>query len=253
MSEGALTRKELEIVRADDTKNEFTLNKRLRYHAWCVLGVLTLGQISNQWQRFLIGSTYNYVYEGDGDPNKYQISTDIPGFTKNKFGLLSGAMFTIFFSITVLFAGVLADNMSRRILMSTAAILWSLTSITTSISKTFFGIAASRMALGFFEAFIGPSAYSLIADYFPPEIRTTAIGIFAFGIYIGVAFSSLNIIMITLLGWRLTYAITGIIGIGIGILCFIFIQDPIRGRYEPRVAKVAVEEPEETEPLTTEQ
>ena len=192
------------------------------------------------------------MYEGDGDPNKYQISTDIPGFTPNKFGLLSGAMFTIFFSITVLFAGVLADNMSRRLLMSTAAILWSLTSITTAISQTFFGVAASRMALGFFEAFIGPSAYSLIADYFPPEIRTTAIGIYAFGIYIGVAFSSLNIIMITLLGWRLTYAITGIVGVAIGILCFMFIQDPIRGRYEPRVVKVA--EPEaETEPLTTEE
>ena len=93
------------------------------------------------------------------------------------------------------------------------------------------------MALGFFEAFIGPSAYSLIADYFPPEIRTTAIGLFAFGIYIGVALSSLIVIMITYLGWRLAYAVTGLIGVFIGILCLLFIKDPIRGRYEPRVAK----------------
>ena len=100
------------------------------------------------------------------------------------------------------------------------------------------------MALGFFEAFIGPSAYSLIADYFPPEIRTTAIGLFAFGIYIGVALSSLIVIMITYLGWRLAYAVTGLIGVLIGIMCLIFIKDPIRGRYEPRVAKREEEEVE---------
>ena len=186
----------------------------------------------------MIGSTYDFEYTGDEDPTKYEIKEDIPGFTQTKFGILSGAVFTIFFSITVLFSGVLADNMSRRLLLSIAAILWSLTSLTTSISETFFGVAASRMALGFFEAFIGPSAYSLIADYFPPEIRTSAIGVFAFGIYIGVALSSLIVIMITYLGWRLAYAITGFIGIGIGVLCLIFIKDPIRGRFEPRVAKI---------------
>ena len=101
------------------------------------------------------------------------------------------------------------------------------------------------MALGFFEAFIGPSAYSLIGDYFPPEIRTTAIGCYAFGIYIGVALSSLIVIMITYLGWRLAYGITGLIGVVIGIACFIFIKDPIRGRFEPRVVKNEKEEEKE--------
>ena len=102
----------------------------------------------------------------------------------------------------------------------------------------------SRMALGFFEAFIGPAAYSLIADYFPPEIRTTAIGIYAFGIYLGVALSSMIVIMITYLGWRWAYVVTGVIGIGVGILCFIFVKDPIRGRYEPRVQQQNAPEPD---------
>ena len=185
----------------------------------------------------MIGSAYNYDYTGDGDPAKYEISVAIPDFDAAKFGLLSGAVFTVFFSVTVLFSGVLADNMSRRLLLGVSGILWSLTSITTAISKTYFGVAISRMALGFFEAFIGPSAYSLIADYFPPEVRTTAIGIYAFGIYIGVALSSLIVIMITIFGWRWAYAITGIIGVGVGIICLLFVQDPIRGRYEPRVVK----------------
>ena len=144
----------------------------------------------------MIGSAYNYKYEGSGDPDKYEISSDIPGFDAQRFGLLSGAFFTVFFSITVLFTGVLSDNMSRRLLLSVAAVMWSATCITTAISETFTGVAISRMALGFFEAFVGPAAYSLIADYFPPEKRTTAIGVYAFGIYIGVALSSLIVIMI---------------------------------------------------------
>ena len=113
--------------------------------------------------------------------------------------------------------------------------LWSVTCITTAISQTYAEVAVSRMMLGFFEAFCGPPAYSLIVDYFPPEIRTTANAVYAFGIYVGSALSSIIIIMISELGWRWAYAITGFIGIGIGLLALLIIRDPVRGRYEPRV------------------
>ena len=76
-----LTVKDLEIVRAEQTKDEFNLNKSLRCFSWTVLIVLLLAQISNQWQRFMIGSTYAYEYTGDEDPKKYEIKTDIPNFT----------------------------------------------------------------------------------------------------------------------------------------------------------------------------
>ena len=98
------------------------------------------------------------------------------------------------------------------------------------------------MMLGFFEAFCGPPAYSLIVDYFPPEVRTTANAIYAFGIYVGNALSSMIILMISNLGWRWAYAITGFVGIFIGILVLIFVKDPIRGRFEPRVNLAQVED-----------
>jgi MFS family permease len=98
------------------------------------------------------------------------------------------------------------------------------------------------MMLGFFEAFCGPPAYSLIVDYFPPEVRTTANAVYAFGIYVGTGLSSINIIMISRLGWRWAYAITGMIGIAIGLLVLLIVKDPIRGRFEPRVAKKVEDE-----------
>ena len=181
----------------------------------------------------MIGTAYNYKDDGQNNP-KYMMSIDIPGFSKSIFGFASGFAFTAFFSIVVLFSGVASDNCSRRMLLGVAGILWSATSITTAFSKTVTEVVASRMMLGFFEAFCGPPAYSLIADYFPPEIRTTAIAIYNLGIYIGNALSSLILVMIEAFGWRKAYLITGLIGVAFALLALIFIVDPIRGRFEPR-------------------
>lgn len=189
----------------------------------------------------MISAAYNFTMpNGEPDDPHYMMSVDIPNFTADKYGLVSGVLFTSLFSMTVLFSGVLSDNCSRRLLLSFAAILWSVTSLTTAISQTYTEVALSRMMLGFFEAFCGPPAYSLIVDYFPPEVRTTANAIYAFGIYVGNALSSMIIIMISSLGWRWAYAITGFVGIAIGLLVLLFVKDPIRGRFEPRldIAKV---------------
>ena len=179
------------------------------------------------------------------------MSIAIPGFTKSIFGFVAGFAFTLFFSVIVLISGVASDNCSRRCLLGIAGILWSATSITTAFSKTVFEVSFSRMMLGFFEAFCGPPAYSLIADYFPPEIRTTAIAIYNLGIYIGNALSSLIIVMIEAFGWRMAYLATGLLGVAFAILVLIFVVDPIRGRFEPRKPKVieVIEEVDEEEEL----
>jgi len=183
----------------------------------------------------MISAAWNYKLPDDEDDAYYEMAVAIPGFDSSKYGLLSGVLFTSLFSITVLFSGVASDNCSRKLLLAFAAMLWSITSLTTSVSKTYTEVAASRMMLGFFEAFCGPPAYSLIVDDFPPEVRTTANAIFAFGIYVGNALSSMIIVLISTVGWRWAYAITGFIGIFIGLLVLVGIKDPIRGRFEPRV------------------
>lgn len=217
-------------------KGQFQLSRKDKCLSWTILMVLLLAQISNQWQRFMISTAYNYTMPNhEPDDPFYMMSVDIPNFDPSKYGLVSGVMFTSLFSVTVLFSGVLSDNCSRRLLLSFAAMLWSVTSLTTAVSQNFAEVAVSRMMLGFFEAFCGPPAYSLIVDYFPPEVRTTANAVYAFGIYVGNALSSMIIVMISQLGWRWAYAITGMVGIGIGFLALIIIKDPIRGRYEPRI------------------
>jgi len=78
---------------------------------------------------------------------------------------------------------------------------------------------------------MNPAAYSIIADYFPPEKRTFANSVFNTSIYLGGALASLSTIVITSQGWRFTYIIISIICAGITVLGVFLIYNPTRGRW----------------------
>lgn len=106
-----------------------------------------------------------------------------------------------------------------------------------------------RILLGLFEACIGPPAYSLITDFFPPEKRTLANSVYSFGIYIGAALSNITILIIHSIGWRMTYFVIGCFGIFVGVLGIIVIRDPERGRFEPKKIAPVVEEEKANEDI----
>ena len=85
------------------------------------------------------------------------------------------------------------------------------------------------MLLALFESVCAPCAYSLIADYFPPEVRTTANACFAGCIFVGAAMNSVSTVMVSLIGWRATYEYVGIYGVFAGLLMLFFVQEPKRG------------------------
>ena len=53
-------------------------------------------------------------------------------------------------------------------------------------------VALARVGVGVGEAAGSPPAHSLISDYFPPEKRATAMGIYSWGIYVGSALAFLG-------------------------------------------------------------
>jgi MFS family permease len=53
------------------------------------------------------------------------------------------------------------------------------------LARKYWQLALMRMGVGVGEASLSPAAYSLIADYFPPERRATAISVYSMGIYLG--------------------------------------------------------------------
>jgi MFS family permease len=167
------------------------------------------------------------------DNPKYEMQASIDNFTAAKYGYVAGPFFSLIFGTLILFAGNFSDNYSRRYLLGCAAIFWSATSLGMAFAHTFSMICLCRVLLGVFESFCAPSAYSLISDLFPPEIRTTANSYFVGCISVGAALSSVSTIMIGSLGWRQTYGIVGAYGVCAGFLVLVFIKEPMRGCFDP--------------------
>ena len=156
----------------------------------------------------------------------------IKNFTDFRYGIVAGPVFTIIFASLNLFSGALADKLSRKNLISIAAICWSLTSVGTAFTHTFAMVCFYRAMLGVFEAFCGPISYSLIVDFFPPENRTIANSFYSIGIFAGAGLASTTVLIISLIGWRGAYIFVASFGILAGFSSFLFIKEPIRGRFE---------------------
>ena len=81
------------------------------------------------------------------------------------------------------------------------------------------------MGFAIFGAIAIPTSLSLINDYFKHEHRGRANSFYSFGIYMGVACSSLTLILDKIVGWRNSVLIVGIICFGFGVL-LILVPEP---------------------------
>lgn len=162
----------------------------------------------------------------------FSIEAALPGFSES-YGLLTGPAFTLPYAFLLLFAGLLTDAVpSRALLLGFSSLGWSVCTLAQGFAHNVTTLFLARLGLGIFQAGCGAPAYSLIADYFPPERRTTANSIYSLGIYIGQSLSSLTILLIGQVGWRCSFWIVGGIGIGCAVLALIGIREPKRGRFD---------------------
>lgn len=113
------------------------------------------------------------------------------GISDTQMGFLMGPSFAIFYIIAGLPLGWLADRMSRRLLIAIGQLFWSLASISFGLGRTYGQLIAARIGVGVGEATLSPSAYSLIADLFPPKRLALALSVYGMGIYIGGGLANL--------------------------------------------------------------
>lgn len=229
---------ELEIVRAELQAIQFTPEKLC--FSYSALAVLMLSQISALWTKFIIGAAYNYEGDNSGDP-KFDITVAIQDFTYTKYSMITGVYYSLTYGMTALFAGRLSDRFSRKKLLVAMGFGWNFTSYGNMIATDFSWLAILRMIFGIFSAFSSPICYSLIADYFPPKKRTLANACFTAASFLGIALSTLSNILVDNLGWRYTYGICGTYGL-VAVLCvLLFVQEPERGRFEPKKEEIIEE------------
>src|SRR5438105_8266550 len=137
-----------------------------------------------------------------------------------KTGLLAVAFFvTYMLSAPVL--GLLADRLSRWIIVGTAVILWSLASGASGLAATFTVLIATRIFVGIGEGGYGPAAPTIISDLFPIEIRGRIMAIFCAAIPVGSALGYvIGGVIGAHLGWRWAFYLVAPPGLLLGLLCF---------------------------------
>lgn len=219
-------------VEKDDPSKKFN-----PLYAYFVLFIVLACRIMVQWHRK--GLTYAYGYTGLGiaaGNGLYEISTAFPQL-KQWYGLLAGLIYTIPYATFGLVAGKISDNVNRKVFLAIVIALASLTMGVSSVTTSFFVFSAMRVLHGMMNSSSNPLSFSLIADYFPPDKRSTANSIIQAGNYIGVGVSSLSILLITKFGWRVCYSIMGATGLAFALATLLFVKEPERGRFMDEAAK----------------
>ncbi|MDR3511678.1 MAG: MFS transporter [Caulobacteraceae bacterium] len=99
--------------------------------------------------------------------------------------LLQGVAFAVVYALAGLPFGRFADVLPRRGVIMAGVVTWSAATVACGFAHSFGQLFAARVAVGIGEAALAPAAVSMIADYFPPQRRGAAIGVFLTGMAIG--------------------------------------------------------------------
>lgn len=134
--------------------------------------------------------------------------------------------------------GYLFDRYARPPLAALASAIWGGTTVLSVFSTNYIELAFTRALTGIDnESYSG--IYSFIGDNFPPEKRSTALGVLntsgALGALIGTLVGT---IMGSAFGWRSTFLVTGIPGLLLAVLIVTTLKDKPRGSTEPELIAV---------------
>lgn len=150
-----------------------------------------------------------------------------------QIGALSGVAFGIFYATLGIPIARLADRYSRVNVIAISLSIWSLMTALSGLAANFWQLLAARIGVGIGEAGGSPPSHSLLADYFAPSKRATALGIYALGIPIGILFGNLAGGWVDeIFGWRYAFFVVGIPGIFLAILLRVTVREPPRGHTE---------------------
>lgn len=150
-------------------------------------------------------------------------------------GLLTGTAFALFYVTLGVPIARLADRCNRRNLLAAAIAVWSGMTALSGLAMNIWQLALARVGVGIGEAGCSPPAHSMIADFYPPERRATAMGVYTLGISAGIMLAYLlggwvaqNI------GWREAFFIVGMPGLLLAIIVRLTVIEPQRGASERR-------------------
>jgi MFS family permease len=128
-----------------------------------------------------------------------------------------GYLFSSFLWIYILCllpAGAITDKIGTRRAIACAVGFWSIAQMCSGLAPTLLLLLASRLGLGVFESFTNPGANSVIREWAPRSERGLASAIWISGSLAGPSAGALLVSwLVSDYGWRLSFIVTGVIGL----------------------------------------
>jgi MFS family permease len=141
-------------------------------YAWWVAGVLSFA--------YLVSFVDRQVLAVLVEPIRRDLR-----LSDTAISLLLGLAFGLFYALMGLPLGRLADRVCRKCLIVTGILLWTLMTFACGLAGSYWQLFLARMGVGVGEATLGPSALSIISDYFPRAQRGGAVSLYHSGIGFG--------------------------------------------------------------------
>ena len=204
---------------ADGRPTTLSLMGRPAYRGWVLLLFLLISMFGFI-DRQVIGSL--------GQPIKASLH-----LTDAEFGLLGGLAFALLNSLLTIPIARIAERKRRLTIIGIGVCLWSIATCLCGLTANFVQLLVARVAVGVGEAASTPATASVMADYFPPNRRTSAAAVFVLAIPLGALIGAAGggyIAQYT--DWRTAFVIAGLPGLVLALLLVATIKEPIRGHYD---------------------
>jgi predicted MFS family arabinose efflux permease len=164
--------------------------------------------------------------------------------TDSQLGLLAGLAFTMFYVVAGFPMARLADRSNRKNIVAGALTFWSLMTALCGMATGFWTLFLARIGVGMGEGGSGPSSQSIMADYFRPHELARAMGFLTLGSTLGTATGLMaGGVLASLYGWRMSFVLLGLPGMILGLILFLTVREPPRGRYAAKGPASAVQQP----------
>jgi len=203
-------------------------------YRWYVLAMLTLVSLFSVADRLVFGILIEDI-KAEFSLNDFQI------------GLLGGLAFAITYVIAGFPAARLADRSIRKNIIAAAIAFWSLMTALCGAATSFWLLFFARTGVGVGEGCSGPASQSLVADYFRREELAKAMGFLTIGASMGTVTGLMaGGLLSEAFGWRWAFVLMGLPGILLGLILYLTVREPERGRFAPKGATIEQQPVRET-------
>lgn len=187
---------------------------------WYVLGMTCLIYAINIADRYVVSTVL--------EPIRLELH-----LTDTGVAFLTGVPLALFYVTFGLPISWLADRSNRRNILAVSLIVWSGFTMLCGLSRTYTQFLLGRIGVGAGEAGGLPPSSAILSDCFPSERRPMAFTVLALGAPIGAWLGAdMAGAVAHAYGWRQAFIALGTPGLLVGLLVYLTIREPVRGRLD---------------------